>query len=85
MHGVYNDNGSIFLQSTRFGHPSEQPYNPCALMGWFDLQLELMVNSMVLKHTNTQITCISSNLCFQPINTLPSPPTIEKVRELPTP
>jgi hypothetical protein len=64
MQGVYNDNVSISLQSIRFGHPSEKPYNPCTLMGWLDLQLEMMVNSMVLKHTSTQITCINNNLYF---------------------
>jgi hypothetical protein len=85
MHGVYSDNGSIFLQFIGFGHPSKQPYNPCTLLRWLDLWLELMVNSMVLEHTSTQITCINNNMYFQLVNTLPSPSTIERVGELPTP
>jgi len=52
----------IMFQSIGFGHPFEKPYNPRTLMGWLDLQLDMIVNSMVLKHTNTQITCINNNL-----------------------
>jgi hypothetical protein len=26
--GVYSDNGSVFLQATGFGYPSQQPYSP---------------------------------------------------------
>ncbi len=85
MHGVYNDNGLIFLQFIGFGHPSEQPFNPCTLMGWLDLWLELMVNSMVLRYISTQITCINSNMYLQLVNIFPLPPTIEGVGELPTP
>jgi len=84
MPGVYSDNGSIFLQFIGFGHPSKQPYNPCTLLGWLDLQLELMVNSMVLRHTNTQIICIN-NMYLQLVNNLPSFIAIKGVRELPTP
>jgi hypothetical protein len=85
MQGVYSDNVSIFLHSIGFVHPFEQPYNPCTLMGWLDLWLEMMVNSVVLKHTNTQITCISNNLYVQLVSILPSPLAIERVGELPTP
>jgi hypothetical protein len=85
MQGFYSDNGSIFLQFTRFSHPFKQPYNPCALLGWLHLWLEFMVNSVVLRHTSTQITCININLYLQLVNTLLSPPTIKGVRELPTP
>jgi hypothetical protein len=73
------------LQFIGFGHPSEQPFNPCTLMGWLDLWLELMVNSMVLRYISTQITCINSNMYLQLVNIFPLPPTIEGVGELPTP
>jgi hypothetical protein len=85
MQGVYNDNVSIFLQSIGFGHPSKQPYNPFTLMGWLDLRLEMTINSMVLKHTSTQITCIGSNLYLQLVSILPSLLAIEGLGELLTP
>jgi hypothetical protein len=39
------------------------------LLGWLDLLLELMVSSMVLRPTSTQITCIGSSLYLQLVST----------------
>jgi len=82
--GVYSDNGSVFVQSTGFGYPSQQPYSPYSpgMAGptiGADGQLYGPQAYQYPNHMYRQ----------QPVSPagqyLPSPPAIAGVGELPTP